>query len=407
MGMNKIKLAVIGRGTAGAYTVSHFLKSTKWDIDWYFDGNKPPQAVGEGSTLEFPIQLFHNLGFTYGDLEKIDGTPKLGIQKSGWGSDGDEFIHWFSAGFNAYHFNANKLQDFILDYVQQSPRVKIIDRNVASYDDIDCTYIVDCSGKPSEADLDQFVISDYIPVNSVHVTQCYWDYARFHTSLNLARKHGWVFGIPLRNRCSIGYVYNNQTATLDQVKEDVQTVFGDYNLTPSDHTNTFSFKNYYRKQNFYPRLCYNGNASFFLEPIEATSIYFMDVIQWAAEAVWKEGKHFSLANTKYDRMIREMETMIMFHYFKNQVYETEFWRYATERGVKCIKNSLTKDPMFRGVVSRIVDPTWKHPNITTKIPPGYATWAEPSFHQHMKQFDVRDELVQLLADTKDNNAGMM
>lgn len=405
--MSKIKLAVIGRGTAGAYGVSHFLKSTKWEIDWYFDAKQPPQAVGEGSTLEFPIQLFHNMGFTYSDLEKIDGTPKLGIQKSGWGRDGAEFMHWFSAGFNAYHFNANKLQDYILDYVQASPRVKIIDQRVTSYDDIDATYILDCSGKPGEDDRDQFVMSDYIPVNSVHVTQCYWDVAEFHYSLNLARKHGWVFGIPLRNRCSIGYLYNNNISTLYEIKEDVQEVFGRYRLTPSDHTNTFNFRNYYRKQNFYPRLCYNGNASYFLEPIEATSIYFMDIIQWAAEAVWKEGKHYSLANIKYERLIKEMETMIMFHYFKNQVYETEFWQFATERGVRGIKKSLAEDPMFRGVVTRIVNPKWEHPDISTKIPPGYATWAEPSFHLHMEQLDVRQELIQLLEDTKDNNAGMM
>ena len=218
----------------------------------------------------------------------------------------------------------------------------------------------------------------------------------------MAREHGWVFGIPLRNRCSIGYMYNNTTSTLDEVKENVKQIFDEYNLTPSDTTNSFSFKNYYRKQNFYKRVCFNGNASFFLEPIEATSIYFTNIIQIAATEVWLDGKHFSLANRKYNSLIKEFETMIMYHYFKNNVYKSKFWEFAQARGTNCIKRALVEDQKFRKIVTNIVKPDWKYPELVQPFMDGYGTWAEPTFYNHAVDMDIMEELKQFLEETKNS-----
>jgi hypothetical protein len=84
-------------------------------------------------------------------------------------------------------------------------------------------------------------------------------------------KHGWVFGIPLQKRISIGYLYNDKISSLEEVKEDVKNTFKEYNLNPSKITNHIKFQSFYRKENFKNRIIYNGNASFFIEPLEATS----------------------------------------------------------------------------------------------------------------------------------------
>ena len=39
-------------------------------------------------------------------------------------------------------------------------------------------------------------------------------------------------------------LYNDKINSLDDVKEDVQNVFNDYNLTPNKDFKHFSFKNY-------------------------------------------------------------------------------------------------------------------------------------------------------------------
>jgi Tryptophan halogenase len=389
------KIAIIGRGTAGCMAVTHFLKHTDWDIDWYFDPNTPPQAVGEGSGVDFPQRLYDNIQFNFNDLLSIDGSVKLGIKKDGWG-EGNDFIHVFNSGVVGFHFNAVRLQDWVINRVDQEPRVKKINSRVNSYTDIDSDYIMDCSGRPSESELNQFHLATDMAVNSVHVTQCYWDGARFPYTLTVARPYGWVFGIPLRNRCSIGYMYHNDCCSLDDVKEDVKQVFSDYNLTPSEDTNTFNFKNYYRKQNFYGRVAYNGNASFFLEPLEATSISCMFVLCEIAIAQWTGKNTLTVANNAYDFYLNSIQDMLCLHYLKNNKYNTAFWNRASEKSTSRLEKNINNHH-FKTIINKALtipndfNVTWAeyHAN-------GYGTWGLPSYVQNIKGLGIIDDLKRII-----------
>ena len=177
------KVAVIGAGTAGILAISHFNKWMKdCELELYYDSNIKPQPVGEGSTPTLPNCLWQNLEFTFDDLEKVDGIIKYGIDKRNWG--GTDFIHPFYPPVVGHHFNAGKLQNFVLDKLKND--VKIIDKNVTS-DDIDADFVMDCSGKPNN--YDDFNMSEYISVNAVYVTQCYWEYPRFNNTLTIEHIH--------------------------------------------------------------------------------------------------------------------------------------------------------------------------------------------------------------------------
>lgn len=373
------KLTVIGAGTAGVLGLSHFLRWTDWHVDWYADSSIKPQAVGEGSTLDLPQNLYFYHNFKFDDLEKIDGTYKSGIRKKYWGKSGTDYIHYFPPGSNAYHFNAVKLQEYIKQKVQGNPRLKQINGNVSDYNQLDSDYILDCSGKPDS--YNDFVLTDTIPVNSVYVTQCWWDYARFNYTMAIARPYGWVFGIPLRNRCSIGYMYNNTLNSLDEVKEDVKNIFKEFDITPSDTTNAFSFKNYYRKKNFVDRVAYNGNASFFLEPLEATSIAFMDKINRKAYDLWTERTFIEAANLSYTQKVKEIENVIMLHYAAGSVFDTDFWRMANSRGRMNI-TSLINNPVFKSMLASSSGNMYE--DIDDNGDKNYGTWARFSFKQNFE-----------------------
>jgi hypothetical protein len=370
------KIAIIGRGTAGCYAASHFLRWTDWEIDWYFDPKISPQAVGEGSTLDFPKDLDLNLGFNVSELESIYGTAKAGIKKVNWGP-GKEFVHTFPGGHVGYHFNAVLLQEWIISKLKTNRRVAFFEKNVTA-DVVDADYVMDCSGKPSN--FDKFTMSEYIPVNSVHVTQCFWEGVKFQYTLTIARPYGWVFGIPLLNRCSIGYMYNNNINTLEEVKEDVKQIFKDYNLTPSDTTNSFSFKNYYRNVNYEGRVAYNGNTSFFLEPLEATSINFMNRNQRRAFDYWHFNKSLEETNKEYSDEIKEIENVIMLHYAAGSIYETKFWEEAQQRGYKNFL-SLLMNPRFREILN------------TPDESMHYGTWNKRSFHQNLPALDLFNKIL--------------
>ena len=87
--------------------------------------------------------------------------------------------------------------------------------------------------------------------------------------------------------------------------------FDDFNLIPSTDTNSFSFNNYYRKQNFTDRVVYNGNASFFLEPMEATSVGCMDHIQRISWEIWNNNMDVNLANDLYIQKMKNFQLNLM------------------------------------------------------------------------------------------------
>ena len=327
------KIAVIGKGTAGCMSAAFYRCRTDCEVDWYFDPDIKPQSVGEGSNLVLPSRLNEFFAFGAREYSKIDATVKTGIYKQNWGKGMQPFLHDFPSPHTALHFSAPKLQDYIHSKLKNHVNVKPM--NVVT-EEVDADFVVDCTGKP--VSYESYKQSDYIPVNSVYVTQCYWDYPRFNYTLTIARPYGWVFGIPLANRCSIGYMYNKDINTLEEVIADVQNIFDEYKLDPSDTTNAFSFKNYRRRNNIEGNIAYNGNASFFLEPLEATSFSTVDSINTIIDRHWFHESSLEESNKRYDDWIDANESVIMLHYYAGSDFKTPFWDYAEERGKKCIEN---------------------------------------------------------------------
>jgi hypothetical protein len=395
----KKKIAIIGRGTAGAMASTYFSYYSDCAIDWYFDPSTPPQAVGEGSTLSLPRRLNQCLNFSSRDLHKVDGTVKTGIYKEGWGERGLSFTHDFPSPQVAMHFNALKLQDYIFDKLNN--RVTHIEGNILSKD-IDADFIMDCSGKPKT--FDGYTKSSYIPVNSVYVNQCWWDFPKFTETLAIARPYGWVFGIPLKNRCSVGYMYNNTINTLDEVKDDVNNIFEQFGLVPSDTTNSFSFNNYRKDFNYNGREAYNGNASFFLEPLEATSFQTADYINSQTYDLWFDNKDLEEVEVGYQKILDQFENIIMLHYFAGSKYKTPFWDFAKEKGQACIEKALSnkafkhmvvvsKEPNNLGSYSDIIKPYINSQEIDILR----NVWWEGSFSQNMDGLGIREKLNKLAA----------
>lgn len=410
------KVAIIGKGTAGALSAmvayEHSLKTNqKILIEWYFDSEKPTQAVGEGTTLVVPIAMAEGINFQHYQLNELDGTFKCGISKKNWSKS--DYVHPFQPPLVAYHFNALKLQDYILNVLKQQANVTIIDRNVSS-SQIDADLIIDCSGKPDS--YEDFILSPYMAVNSVHVTQCYWDNPRFFYTISDATKYGWVFGVPLQNRCSIGYLYNNKFNSLDEIKEDVKNIFQMYDLEPSDKTNSFSFENYYRKKNFSGNVAYNGNASFFLEPLEATSTSV--IIKNAKNAILLMEQNFAPSaihefNFDYIQMMESISTMIMTHYFAGSVFKTDFWTNAEQKAIECLRSHYKSHTEFRLILKyyfhcmndeRVKNPFFdinllakhdkKFKSMIDKMPKegNYGTWASTGWAFNLTGLNLYDKI---------------
>lgn len=334
------KVSIIGAGTAGVLSTSHFVAQNEIEVEWIYDPNTPAVPVGEGSLFNFN-EILSKIGFTYSDLDKVNGTAKLGIYKENWGNSTNNFYENFHFGVTASHFSANELQAYVLELLKD--KVNIVEKNINNYLEVDSDYIIDCRGWPE--DFSDYNKSSAITVNTAYVTQCFWDYPKFLHTLTIARPWGWVFGIPLKHRCAIGYLFNSDISNIETIKDDVKNVFNKFGLIPSNKTLTLPFKSYYKNNTYIDKICYNGNTNFFLEPLEATSIYHMENIIRGAYDVFQGNITQNQGNSYIINKIKEIENIISLHYLNGSTYDTDFWRLAKENAKINISEAI-KNPRF-------------------------------------------------------------
>ena len=372
----KKRLSIIGRGTAGCITAlnlahnSKFDKGNGFDIDWYHDPKTPPLSVGEGTDLILPTFLANRLkDLNYDNWHELDAYYKHGIEKINWSKN--DFTHHFPLGSHGLHINANKLQNYIVDYLKD--KVNIIDKKV-KHSDLD-TYIVDCSGKQKGDNYQQTPI----PVNSAHVAQCSWNKPRFKKTLCIAKKWGWVFLIPLQNRCSVGYIYNEDCCDIDEIKSEFKNILKEYRLVRDTET-SLSFKNYYRSINYDKNISYNGNASFFLEPLEATSLTTSIRISDSIKKLQYDDD-FENQNKIYNQWLNEVIDIIMLHYLVKPPYKTKFWKMAHNTANDYFIDRLKNYPKI-GL-------------ITKSDSLNYSVWGSENFKQNLKGLDLYKKLEKL------------
>ena len=382
------KLTVVGKGAVGSLAVAHFLYYTDWEIEWIYDENIPTASVGEATNFIVPNNLYWTLNFRNDDLLQMNGTAKLGISKKGWSKQ--DYFHAFGCGLTAMHFTAKELQDSIFNKVKDNPQLTITKGHVDNPEELDSDFVMMCVGSPKETNKQEFEILKNIPVNSAYVTQCDWDYAKFQYSLTDAMPNGWVFGIPLQNRIAIGYMYNDTLTSLDEVKQDVQQVFSDYNLMPSNKTTELHFESYYRKQNFTPKVVYNGNASFFLEPLEATSTGLSVRIMRLAWDLWNEILTPEECQIQYKKAIDEIESMILLHYMAGSKYKSKFWNKAKKTAKTKIKKEFeNKTEWAKFVLDSTIDMYDK----TSELELG--TWGYVNYQINIKGLGLEKEIKKL------------
>lgn len=407
------KVVVIGRGTVGATAVGVLLNKFKYDeVVWAYNPDIPTTSVGEGSNLVLPNALgVDGCKLSWNDMIKTQTVTKVGIYKRNWPGT-DEFIHDFPANNTGLHFNALELQDYLYKKftTEYSDRVKILEGNFVP-EEFDCDRIVACTGNPT--DYSNYVERTGIPVNACYVQQFPWKGAKFDYTLTIAMKHGWVFGIPLRNRVALGYLYNSSISTLEEIKEDVQSLVDEFADGPASQERVLNFRNYTRNVTFDGRTVYTGNAGFFLEPLEATSTGTAIIAVRKAAMYWDEENSFfkqqrkAMVENYIQNELTATEGMIALHYLGKSKFDTPFWKFANERAYTALKNIISTTPHFK---KRIEDSLmninkgnfnmpYSSPDDdaqTDSINRDVGTWPLRSYVFNIHQLEIKDILENIL-----------
>lgn len=367
----KQKIAIIGKGTAGSLTYNHFRHYTNMDIDVYYDSSIKEQTVGEGTTLNIPEQLNITLGMEFQDLPKINGNFKTSIFYQGFGEN--DYHHNFFMPNISIHMNAVMLQEYIFNH-EKSKSINFIDKNIKNYDEVDADFVIDCSGTPKN--MQDYWNADYIPVDSALVKQYQWDRPEFTYTLTKAMEHGWVFAIPLANRVSYGYMFNSSFNTHAEVEAELDALVNKESI----HRLEVSFGNYFKKENFTDRVFWNGNASYFLEPMEATSLATVEEVNRKIFDVMAKKKTKEKANLEYEEWFKEVQDIITMHYLAGSKYKTEFWINAKSLAEKC---ASIKTKRFQDIL-------YNYDNEKYYLDRSYGSWGLPSVRSNIDNLGIRE-----------------
>ncbi len=336
----KHKLAVIGVGSAGLLSLAHFC--TWLDDDWeIYSIHNPARkilGIGESTNGEFVGLLERGCHFSLGnqdDLDALDATLKFGSKFSGWREH--SWINPLLDGNTAIHFNNFNFKNFVFERLEKLwPRqFRVIEGEVESMvnhpnhvvitvDGVEHTFdfTIDCMGFPGS--YENYVMSDCTPVNRCQIHSIpEYEYEPFTD--HIAHAHGWMFGVPLKNRKTFGYLYNDQITSKEEAQADMKRILGVDELEDKEYI----FKCYYTQKLAEGRIFKNGNKALFFEPLVANSIF---IYMYAARCIYDRMMDFVNevdTNLAFVKAVQEMEDVISNYYQGGSLYDSPFWDYAT------------------------------------------------------------------------------
>jgi tryptophan 7-halogenase len=216
---------------------------------------------------------------------------------------------------------------------------KVLSVRLASRETVCGDYFIDCSGFQSLLmdkilgvpfeDWSSWLVCDRAAAVPCERTEPLLPYTR-----STARKAGWQWRIPLQHRTGNGYVYCSEYLSDD---EAVASLLRDLDGAPTGEPRLLRFRAGRRKRSWEGNCISIGLSSGFLEPLESTSIYLIQVAIMALMKLFpgKEpdpaliDEFNRLVDYEYDRV----RDFLVLHYHLNQRDDSELWRYCRNMAI--------------------------------------------------------------------------
>lgn len=322
-----MRVGIIGKGLSGILTALIWkAQHPNVELELFYDKSIPTEPVGSGSWPNL-LQLLNDISYRCPQYTSDwndslwQSTPKVAIRYEGWGKK-DSWAHGFGYSNVAMHFDPQEFQDYFCN----SGIFNVTEKHV-EYDDIDADYIYDCAGYPKDYN-DCYTLKN--PINKVLLANLppSFDENSIFTR-TVATPDGWCFVIPLKDRVSLGYLYNDLITTDEEAEDNFKEQFGVTNIF-----NKRSFKNYCVKNPVIDdRIFLNGNKYFFIEPLEATAIYsYMNWISRSIAAIYQRIPFKEIVDIN-QKLVKYNADFILKHYSYGSKYNTPFWHYAKRLSV--------------------------------------------------------------------------
>lgn len=145
----------------------------------------------------------------------------------------------------------------------------------------------------------------------------------------IAREFGWQWQIPLQHRTGNGYVYSSQFLSDDVAHK---TLIENLESKAIGDPNFLRFTPGRRLQSWNKNCVAIGLASGFLEPLESTSIYLIQIAIMKLLEFFPEEINASIKRDEFNRQIKneyeKVRDFIILHYNITQRNDSELWKYC-------------------------------------------------------------------------------
>ena len=355
------KIAVVGRGTAGALaaaSVTSLHPDSDHELHHIYDSRIPVIGVGEGSWPSLVQQLQQLTDLPHETIQlRLKGTRKYGVAFEGWGRRNRDFTHYFTPQqvSYAYHLSADLMGELLTEStrahhidakvlnitrVQDGAEVEFEDRPSECYD-----LVFDARGFPRELNGEQHINISFIPTNTAVIRRCPAIFDEDpdgpilqHTYTRaIARPHGWIFVIPLTAHTSYGYIFNRDVSSLEEVESDFDVLLEADGVKDFEKRAVLQFPNFVSRQIYDGAIARIGNAAAFMEPLEATAIVSaqLQIGMVLHMRLNRSPEHLERDAPVVNRfLINNMLSYGLFvgwHYSCGSMYVSDFWHHAREQ----------------------------------------------------------------------------
>lgn len=205
--------------------------------------------------------------------------------------------------------------------------------------------------------------SHWLPCDRAVAMPCASDQPTVPYTRAQALEAGWRFRIPLQHRVGNGYVY--ASAFIDQ-QAATQRLEGLLEGEALNTPNHLRFTAGQRTRNWVANCVAVGLSSGFIEPLESTSIYLIQIAITKLIELWPAERKDTAAASEFNRQMdleyERIRDFIILHYCATGRDDTPFWNYV--RTMR-LPDSLTgKIELFRekGVVQEYREGLFLHPS---------------------------------------------
>lgn len=380
------KLAIVGGGTAG-FVAALILKSrfTELQVDVIRSTKIGIIGVGEGST-EHWNEFMKYVGISWRDvIKQCDATFKCGIMFRDWGSQNylhstnadfevktgqyhyiygkkisenaeqrsitpqlvwdnlldKQFLESTDPPFNQFHFNTNKLNEFLTKTALQK-NINVIDDEILDVE-IDASIGVrKLIGNNSTYEYDFYIdstgfkklligklgaewisYSDFLKMNSAIVFPTPAESERNIWTLAQAMRYGWMFKIPVWDRNGNGYIFDKNYIGVDEAKQEVESLLGK-KIEVAKH---IEFDPGALDKVWIKNCCAIGLSASFVEPLEASSIgtSIQQTFLLMHRLPNYDQETIATYNADVSAILDNIRDFVALHYITDRE-DTEFWK---------------------------------------------------------------------------------